>query len=389
MRAAGSLGVCSLLLLAACKGEAPAPQAAPASEAAAPELSTELGAHASKPCREAMAALLELEAASEPADARAAWAGPLRAWVEAAGLALGRDDVALIEESLTRLTEQTDPELRRRELVAIVTQVRTVALLEARRLLSAASDADPTRVPAHERASQWDDAWCMWEAGLRPLARRADALPRRGGEDWEATIVEAFTAGRAELDDPIVPKVSRQIIEKGSYAVAYRLILAHAEAPQPPAPSEAAALLEMLDDRIADRNSPGLKRMRRMLNGDPAGIDPAVIERELAVAFSKRARKYCDKAVARAELRTPGAIAEAWEGVVYSKVILPSMREALSAEGFDADAYMADWHSYLEAVESGDAETAAAVSARLVEWNCAYQERLGIAECTSSTDELE
>ncbi|HVH98179.1 MAG TPA: hypothetical protein VM869_05705 [Enhygromyxa sp.] len=336
-----------------------------------------------------MTALAKLEAASEPADARAVWSGSLRPWVEAADAALGRADAALIEESLTRLAEQTDAASRARELVLIVTQVRTVALLEARRLLTAAADADPSKTPQLERARQWDDAFCMWDGALRPLARRADGLPGRGGEDWESTIAEAFAAGRAKLDDAIAPKANRQIIEKGSYAVAYRLILANAEDPKPPGPSEAVGLLDMLDDRIADRNGPGLKRMRQMFNGDPTGIDAAVIERELAVAFSKRARKYCDKAVEKAELGTPGAIAETWEGVVYTKVILPSMREALSAEGFDADAYSADWQSYLEAVESNDADTAAAISARLVEWNCAYQDRLGIAECTSSANEIE
>jgi len=394
MRAAASLGVCLLLSLAACKGE---PDPAGKSQTIEQELaqptpagaSAEPGAHASSECREAMTALAKLEAASEPAHARAAWTGPLQAWVAAADKALGRRDAALIEESLARLAEQTDADARRRELVLIVTQLRTVALLDARRLLTAASDADPSKVPQRERAGQWDHAWCLWDAALRPLARRADGLPKRGGEDWEPTIADAFAAGRADLDDPIAPKANRQIIEKGSYAVAYRLILANAEDPQPPAPSEAAALLDMLEDRIADRNGPGLKRMRVMLNGDPAAIDPAVIERELAVAFSKRARKYCDKAVAKAELGTPEAIAETWEGIVYSKVILPSMREALSAEGFDTDAYAADWQGYLEAVESGDADTAATISARLVEWNCAYQDRLGIAECTSADNEIE
>src|SRR5690606_17612852 len=126
--------------------------------------------------------------------------------------------------------------------------------------------------------------------------------PRRGGEDWEATIVDAFEAGRAALEDPTTPLASRQIIEKGSYAVVYRLILAAAEAPGPVEISEAAAMLDMLDDRIADRNGPGLKRMRAMLDGNLAAIDPSQIERDLAVAFAKRARKYCDKAVTRAEL---------------------------------------------------------------------------------------
>lgn len=397
MRAANWLPICLLLSLAACKSEQP-PSQRDADKRDAPErqptaaensVSAELGAHAPQPCPEAMSALAKLAAASEPADARAAWTGPLKTWVEAADTALARTDAALIEESLTRLAEQSDPALRARELMLIVTQVRTVALLEARRLLTAASDNDPSNTPQLERASQWDDAWCMWDGALRPLARRADTLSKRGGEDWEATIVDAFKAGRADLDDPVAPKANRQIIEKGSYAVAYRLILANAEDPQPPGPSEAVALLDMLDDRIADRNGPGLKRMRRMLNGDPTAIEPAAIERELAIAFSKRARKYCDKAVSKAELGTPAAIAETWEGIVYTKVILPSMREALSEAGFDADAYAADWLSYLEAVEGNDADTAATISARLVEWNCAYQDRLGIAECTSTTNESE
>src|SRR5690606_33132153 len=131
---------------------------------------------------------------------------------------------------------------RQRELVSIVTQARTVALLAARRLLTATTDA-PLEDP--KRADHWDDAWCMWSAALRPLAQRADALPRRGGEDWEATIVDAFEAGRAALEDPTTPLASRQIIEKGSYAVVYRLILAAAEAPGPVEISEAAAMLDM------------------------------------------------------------------------------------------------------------------------------------------------
>jgi hypothetical protein len=396
MRVAALLMVSSLLSLVACKGEQARvdaevdakqkPAEAPTVEA--PTVDAALGSHTSAECRAAMSAFAQLDAAA-PADIQTVWAGPLRTWVEATDTALSRKDAALIDESLTRLTEATDDAARTRERILIVTQLRTVGMLETRRLLTAVSDADPKAVPLVERARQWDDAWCIWEMTLRPLARRADGLPKRGGEDWEATIVEAFAKGRAVLDDVVAPKANRQIIEKGSYAVAHRLILANAEDPQPPAPSEAAALLDMLDDRIADRNGPGLKRMRQMFNGDPAAIDAAVIERELAVAFTKRARKYCDKAVVKAELGTPAAIAETWEGVVYTKVILPSMRDAMSAQGFDADAHSEDWDSYLEAVVSNDADAAATISARLVEWNCAYQDRLGIAACTASENEIE
>jgi hypothetical protein len=82
-------------------------------------------------------------------------------------------------------------------------------------------------------------------------------------------------------------------------------------------------------------------------------------------------------------------VAETWEGVVYTRIILPGMRETLSGQGFDADAHIEDWESYLAAVEAGDAGLAGEISPRLIEWNCAYQEHLGIAECTSTANELE
>jgi hypothetical protein len=408
MRPGSASLACSLTLLllgsAACKPEPepsgreqPSPAAQPQPQpAAAPGPASDLDERrASAAVAEAMLAVRLLDAQLEPGagvhiDAsalRSAWEGPLAEWVATTDAALGRGDAKLSAASLARIEDLDDPDARRTELLVLVTQLRAAALFETRRLLTEASDPDPGQVPAAIRQRQWDDAGAIWDAALRPLAARADALERRGGEDWEQTILDAFVDGRAALDDPTIPKASRQIIEKGTYAVAYRLILANAEGRDPAEVREAAGLLELLDDRLADRNGPGLKRMRRALHGDPNQIDPAMIERELAVAFSKRARKYCDKAVVKAELGSPAAIAETWEGVVYTKVILPSMREAIASEGFDADAYMADWLAYLDAVEAADADTAAAISGRLVEWNCAYQDRLGIAACTASADE--
>ena len=391
MHAGRSWLLSSLVLFGACKAEQPQPK--PKQAESAPEL----GSHASDACQAAMLELAKLDelargdAEFATADVRAAWTGPLHDWVRQTDAALDRSDAGLIDESVTRLEDQLDPAARRRELVVLVTQLRVAAFFELRRLLTTASDADPSKTPARERVGAWDDAWWVWNTALRPLAQRVDDLPQRGGEDWETAIAEAFAEGRSAAigEDLLAPKTNRQIVEKSSYAVAFRLILANAEARDALATAEAAGLLELLDDRIADRNGPGLKRMRVMLNGDPAAVDAAVIERELAVAFSKRARKYCDKAVAKAELGTPGAIAETWEGVIYTRVILPSMRDALAGQGFDADAYAADWQSYLEAVEGNDAEPAATSSARLVEWNCAYQDHLGIAECSSSSNEVE
>ena len=410
MRRASSLSLLTLLLLTACKPEptpseqgklsGPAAEPAATTKPAPTPTTAELGATATPSVRDAMAGLTRLEGlltSGEPVTAKAvedARTGALTDWVLATDAALSRTDSDRITEALARLAELDGPEhddARAGVLLVLVTQVRVAALFKMRQLLTVASDADPSQVSVAIRANQWDDAWTIWTAALRPLAHRADALERRGGEDWEATIVDAFRDGREQLDDPVAPKASRQIIEKGSYAVAYRLILANAESAKEnddaAAVSEAAVVLEQLDDRLADRNGPGLARMRQMLGGDPSQVDAAAIERELAVAFVKRARKYCDKAVAKAELGQPGAIAETWEGVVYTKVILPSMREALGGQGFDADAYAADWLDYLDAVTSNDADTAATISARLVEWNCAYQDHLGIAACTASANE--
>src|SRR5204862_3752365 len=136
-------------------------------------------------------------------------------------------------------------------------------------------------------------------------------------------------------------------IEKGFYVVAHRLILADAAAHTAADASEALGLVDALEDRLADRNGPGLERMRRQLAGDPAQIDAAAIERDLLIAFAKRARKYCDKAVVGNELGTPVAVAETWEGVIYTRLLLPNMREALSGKGFDTDAHFEDWERYL------------------------------------------
>lgn len=320
-------------------------------------------------------------------------------WLGAADLALGRmsqdkaQDVDLITQVLAVLPER-ELDGQRSDLALIATQLRAVAFLDMRRMLGDVADE---RVQGPEAMQAWTQARCLWNESLRKLATRADALPEHAGEDWADGIALAFEDGLVALAEHEVGdgeslariKAAKQRAEKGMYAVFYRLIIADAEAHGRVASSEALGLLDALEDRLADRNGPGLERMRRAFNGDPAQVEPAKVERELAVAFAKRARKYCDKAVLGAEYGTPGAIGETWEGVVYTRVILPDMRERMADRGFDGDAYMDDWDSYLRAVESGDAENAAAISPRLVEWNCTYQTLLGIAECSSSSNEAQ
>ena len=338
-----------------------------------------------------------LRASADPIDAAAAAKlldDDTLAWLRETDVALGRvtendpDDVALLEQVRGGLAGRDDAGVRS-DLALIATQLRAVAFLELRRLLGEVADQ---RLTGADATAAWDRGKCLFDTALRKLATRAEALPVRGGEGWEGDIDEAFADGRTAIEqgatgDKTV-KVSKQQIEKSLYAVAHRLILTDAEAKTAADASEALGLIDAMEDRLADRNGPGLERMRKMLAGDPAAIDAAAIERDLAIAYTKRARKYCDKAVVGNELATPVAVAETWEGVIYTKLILPGMKTALG-ERFDADAYTEDWERYLDAVEAGDATQAAEISPRLVEWNCAYQTHLGITECTSSANETQ
>ncbi len=324
------------------------------------------------------------------------------AWVQATDKALARVDdsgQAIDHQALLTALEQAatseDPAVAERVRIDVVQRLNRVALLDMRRKFERVAKAgEPEGMPLTDRDAllgEWDDAWCLWDGALRPLAQ---AIDEDGGEGWEEQIVEAFAAGRTGLlgeYDQARVRSNREIAEKSTYAVLYRLILARAATAQQANDARvaqvAAGLLGVLEDRISDRNGPGLARVQAMLAGPPAAIDVATIERELDKAFVKRARKYCDEAVTANLLGTGEGSKGAWEGLVYSKLLLPGMRETLAGQGFDADAYMADWDSYVVAVAASDASGAAAISERLVQWNCAYQEALGIAACTVTANE--
>lgn len=363
-----------------------------------------LGSHTSAECREFAGEFAAFERAAapdlDPAKLRQLWLeGGLKTWAEQAGVRVARKDLAPSLKFFKDITGRAEdkPEVFREQIAGAVDELRVLAFLDARRLLAEVSETDPaTEVPKDELLKKWDEAWCLWDATMRPLARRADASPTRGGEGWEKTIVDAFVLGRMGLSevkggshDPRRTLPARQIIEKGSYALSQRLLLDHVEAGEI---AEARALLRILQDRMADRNGPGLARLEAMLD-DPHGELPdnatATAEHEIAVAFIKRARHYCDAAVTGGEMSSAEALKGAWEGLIYTRVVLPGMREALADSGFDADAYLGDWEDYRLALRDGFSTGAAEVSARLVEWNCAYQHHLGIAECTANANEAD
>ncbi len=326
----------------------------------------------------------------------------LQRWVREVGARLGRVDAgtliddAAIEQALD-LAASEQGEARKLALLDVLASLRMIALLDVRGRLAIVADAlpDPKRDPALFHA-EWDQAWCVWDGTLRPLALAADASYQ---EDWEPTIVGAFELGSAGIIGPDQPwaadelatKPAKQIIEKGSFAVVQRNLLTLAEQARaeadPLAAREALGLFALIEDRVRGRNTPAIELITSMLAGDPAAIDPEAIEHEVAIAFTKRARKYCDEALLAGSLGSAEGIKGVEEGVVYTRVVLPRMTELLAGQGFDPDAHMQDWADYRDAVLADEGELASQISARLVEWNCAFQAELGIAECTDSVDE--
>lgn len=257
----------------------------------------------------------------------------------------------------------------------------------------AAKDQDPAR-----RGAAWSAARCAWEQDLRHLALafQARLSPETGGDD--ATIVAdidaTFAAGAAALAaEPVDERVLRpahETIEKSWFRVLHRELAAAAtwarEHGDPLAAARARGLFQMLRDRLQDRNTPGIAVVEAQLAGDPKQIDPAAVMRELDIALVKRARKYASHAL-DARLTGVDALTSVTEGLAYTRILLPGMRAALPT--FDPEAHVAAWHSFAEAVAGpdDDPDERKRLSAELVHWNCAYQQALGVRECTATADE--
>ena len=254
---------------------------------------------------------------------------------------------------------------------------------------------------AATRAAAWTEARCAWSQHLRHLGL---ALVNRVGtvrsDDTldDASVIEVidlgFTTGAVAVSAaPIDERVllpTRQTIEKTWYRLVHRELKHHASLARinsdPLAARRALGLFEMLRDRMADKNSPGIAVVTAMLTGPAAAIDPAVILREIDVALVKRARKYCSEAVDPKFVGTAAGLASVAEGAAYSRVLTPGLRKLPE---FDATAHTAAWQAFSEAVGASESpDELRRLSDELVHWNCAYQQALGIRECTATADEL-
>ena len=324
----------------------------------------------------------------------------LQQFVQMAGAATGRidggvliDDAAILE-SIELALGGADP----RDMLDVEWRVYAIINKYIRREISAVSSAlpDPANDPALLYA-RWDDAYCYWDAALRPLAQLADSVGP-ASDSTEADIDEGFARGHAGIEgaqpwaiDPWELGPAKQIVEKSTFTMAHRLVAQwSADAASDSntyAARQAYGAFELIVDRMAGRNTPGIAIVQAALTGDPASIDADDIVKQMNIAFAKRTRKYTSAALPENDnvMGTPEGATGTTEGRIYSKSIEPYM---LALPGFDLDAYRQTWDQWIDAVVTDDLPAAQALSVELTDWNCQFQATLGIAECTASADEL-
>lgn len=379
------------LAVAACNEPAPAkPAPAPAAKTEPapvkqdpPRPAAPPSARAEHPLCDPAAAQLAVLHAGDTGVAIPYAGTPLQAWIVASDAELGRKDDAAITGSLSDNTPAGWQFTRGRVESALSQWMRNQLKLAAE--------------GSKGRADAWAAARCAWEVALRPLAR--DAKVEETDPGLAAAIDAAFLAGADafagpadQVDRAVLP--ARQTIEKGWYRVAHRhLARAARDARKLGDPAQARRALGLLDalrDRMQDKNTPGIALLEANLGGDPGAVDPDLVEREIAVALVKRARKYCSEAVdpkANKKLGTPDTIAGAFEGLAYTELLLPHMQTLLADQKFDRAQHLEAWQAYIRAVTEADAPEAARVSEELVQANCSYQRALKIRECTATVDE--
>lgn len=350
----------------------------------------ELGASASPACVAAnthVADLFTAAAAGDAAAASAAYTGsPLQTYVKQLdGLGERSDDVDIS----AWLSDGSAP-----ALAAAAARVQVAYVRHLRDNLGAVETGTPDGFAA------WDEAHCLWEAGVRPLAQEADAVTWHSVDetitaDIDTALADGHDAIGGEppnttIDDWRIPP-NKQRAEKSVFRAAQRVIVelagkARADA-DPVAARRALELFGMLEDRLDGRNTPGIQQIKDILGGDPAMIDPLVILDELDIAFAKRTRNYADQAITGDEVGVPAGYKGAVEGNTYALLLVPGMISKLGASFIPA-AYVGEWAGYADLVRSGDdLDTLGKVSQRLIDQTCAYQTALGVAACTGEDDE--
>ncbi|MCB9705170.1 MAG: hypothetical protein H6711_25070 [Myxococcales bacterium] len=379
-----------LLLVAACdapasSGPAPAdaqanaPAPAPAEPTLAPPPREPIAPpRAAVPaCDAALAPMSALRSPSGPPQAPGPELAPIGAFLEAIDRDLGGGKATDLAAGLRSASGQ---EAQIAAFAAVDARVATWLREQLRRAAEGADD----------RPGAWAAAECGWEFVAPTLA---DTLAT---EALGETIAARFADGRIALAGPAegwdrVLLPARQAIEKRIFTAAQRRLLAEVNGAHATGgvlgARRAAAAFALIADRLQDKNTPAIATIEAMLAGPPDKLDPPAITRELAIAFAKRARKYCSEVASHPELLgTPAGLASVTEGATYSRLILPDMESRLG-DKLSGERYLAAWEGLLQAVEESDSEEVQRLSDEVVAGNCAYQEALGIPECTWTHDQ--
>jgi hypothetical protein len=320
----------------------------------------------------------------------------LQAFVQRAGAEHGRvDEAVLVDDAFITAALLEGPTAER--LVDIETRVDLVMSLVVRDRITRVADSTPdANVSPALHYAAWDEAYCYYRGALLAHAEQAD-LAVTELDSIAAEIQEGFEWGHGGVEDdelafgtdPFVVKPAAQLIAKGMFRGYDRLIETYAAAAaaddDPRAAHRAWGYFQLVEDRLAGRNTPGIAIIEEALLGAPGDIEVAEISRQLDIAWIKRTRTYTDQAIVDGLFASADGIKGAYEGRTYAKVVGPAMVEAL--EGFDLAAYLATFDAYIEAVAADDPVAATPLSEELTARNCEMQTALGLAECTSNTDE--
>lgn len=345
----------------------------------------ELGAQASQACVDAMPAVKDFFAATAAGDAAAATTayGALQGFIQGLDAANEESHDAAITAALAK-GDAGGAALAEGHLLASLAR-------HLRNNLSAVESGAP-----EQRYVAWDDAYCVWNGGLKDLATRAQAAVWVApGDPIVADIDAAFAAGHdaiggegaaTAIDDWRVPP-AKQVIEKTLFRAAQRdivnLAVGAKMAGDPALAGLALGEFGIVRDRLEGRNTPGIALIEGMLAGEPAMISGELIAIELDKAFAKRTYNYAG--MPADGLGVPTSYKSVVEGRTYAKLIAAGIAAAM----MPTEDYLADWDAFVELVRTGSDEAAAmAVSQRLLDTTCAYQKALGIATCTGSDDEV-
>lgn len=343
----------------------------------------DLGANASAACLAAAPKVAELAAAADAAAATAAYEGALRTYVQAVDAA----NDSTHDADITAWLADGSP-------TALAAVTARVHVAFARQYRDSLADVEEG---AQDKYAAWDEANCVYEAAVRLLAEEADGATWHDVQETIAGDMSAALAAGHDGIQGVAPDTSiddwrvlpqKQIAEKSLFRAAHRVIVELAGKKDEVSARRALELFGIVEDRLKDRNTPGIKIVTDMLSGDPAAIDANTILWELDIAFVKRTRRYCSAAIDDMETETPAGYEGAVEGNTYAKLILPGMLKKVPET--NPMAYLGEFQGYAELVrDTTDEATLVGVSKRLVDQTCAYQTALGIAACTGETDETE